>query len=138
MIVFVIISVLLHAVSFAAIVYLFQKSAAPGDKIERLLKRYTNEMKEDNERLLRQLRPEQANTPKNPFRFELAQATGKLEKQEKGYEPPEPAGENEAQVTPAAQALRLAQTGKSKQEIAETLSLGYGEVELLLKKHERT
>ncbi|QQK76358.1 hypothetical protein HUG15_12850 [Salicibibacter cibarius] len=137
MIVFVILSVLLHFVSLAAIVYLFQKKAATGDEIERLLKRYTNEMKEDNERLLRQLRPMQAKTPKSSFLSELEQATGKLEKQEKGYEPPEPTGENEAQVTPAAQALRLAQTGKSKQEIAEALSLGHGEVELLLKKHEQ-
>ncbi|AXF55113.1 DUF6115 domain-containing protein [Salicibibacter kimchii] len=134
---FVIISILLHLVSLAAIAYLFLKNAAPGDEIEQLLKKYTTEMNEDNERLLRRLQPEQVQTPKHTFESELAQAAGKVERQEKGYEPPEPVGENEARVTPAAQALRLAQTGKSTQEIAEDLTLGYGEVEWLLQKHGR-
>ncbi|QDI90277.1 hypothetical protein EPH95_03065 [Salicibibacter halophilus] len=137
---FVITSLLLHVISLAAILYLYQllnKNAAPGEKIERLLKRYTNEMKEDNEQLLQRLQPLQTKTPKNPFRSELAQASEKLGEQEKGYAPPEPAEGNEARITPAAQVLRLARTGKNKQEIAKALSLGHGEVELLLKNQER-
>ncbi|SDI94312.1 DUF6115 domain-containing protein [Natribacillus halophilus] len=134
---FVIVSMLLHIVSVTAILYLYrqsQKTAAPEEKIEQLLISYTEEMKKDNERLLQRLKPQQA---ERVFQSELTQALqNQEEKEAKRYEPPEPAGENEIEVTPAAQALRLAHIGKSKEEIARELSLTSGEVELLLKKRD--
>ena len=159
MIYLLIISFILHLVSFFFIVLLYQRQLRqePFNKektlneMEDILVSYTTEMKENNERMVR-IVSRQTKTP--PAQFSKARETAEentepfpgieeaLEMKTKAgefsqYVPPLP-DEKEAQdlsPSPASQILSLHQQGNSIKEIAQKLKLGTGEVELLLKFH---
>lgn len=153
-----IISLLLHGVTFLWILTLMKRNSIAEhtiedseqlkQEIEDILLAYTAEMKEENERLLAQLRQKQAEAPKNESAVEnqisLAKAVKETAPPEK--EPPSASGYEDYQPPPVddgeevsfeqsdtARVLLLAKQGKSAEEIARKLNVGKGEVELLLK-----
>ncbi|GAE24280.1 hypothetical protein JCM9140_193 [Halalkalibacter wakoensis JCM 9140] len=150
------ISLLLHAFTFLWILTLIkQQQARPSSKdeekrkqeIEDLLISYTLEMKEENEKLLRQLskdhekemekdKPVQTRTAETvmPSRV-VNHKEQKEEDKYKDYLPPmvEDSKEVEFQQSETANIISLSRQGYSAEEIAQKLNLGKGEVELMLK-----
>lgn len=168
----IIISLLLHGVTFLWILTLMQRVQQPDvskheigqmkNQMEDLLISYTAEMKEENERLLRQLEKrkqldlsqQQAAVPKatiekqetvtTDYRPIKDQARVKQDERTQDddryeeYNPPvaDPTAEDVYyEQSDTAKVLTLARQGLSIDQIAKKLNLGKGEVELMLKFH---
>ncbi|TPE69608.1 DUF6115 domain-containing protein [Halalkalibacterium halodurans] len=158
-----IISLILHGVTFLWIITLVQKLSLKETEtdhkktvkeIEDLLAAYTLEMKEENEKLLKQFEamrkvpvakePEDASTlatPAKPMSEPEPEAVRESdpappEEQEESV-PPWLDGSNDEAVivetSDQSRVISLAKQGLSVEEIAKKLNMGKGEVELLLK-----
>ncbi len=159
-----IISLLLHGVTFLWILTLMQRLQQPDaskaeieqmkNEMEDLLISYTAEMKEENERLLRQLElrnrvdkgservPSQEQQSMEAEarveRVKVKQGKQEQAKQERyeEYTPPfidELKEDIYYEQSDTAKVLALAEQGLSVEQIAKKLNIGKGEVELLLK-----
>lgn len=152
MLTLLIISLFLHGVTILWIFVLMKRidlansTKHEGEKlkreIEQLLLSYTAEMKEENEKLIRAL--EQKNEKE-----QLEQKNEEEEKVEEGAEVEretserpytlplldDESGSIDYTVSETARVLALADKGLQADEIAKTLNIGVGEVELLLKFH---
>ncbi|WP_216827962.1 DUF6115 domain-containing protein [Alkalihalobacterium elongatum] len=153
-------SLVLHLLTFLWIVTLLQKinnQQAPQideEKIKReiedLLVAYTAEIKEENERVLEQIKLSKQKASqaiienKQPFLNRKDAVVFKTEEQSipsnthtvyGGYVPPEiKSDETDMYVqSTTAQVLSLSKQGLSTDEIAKKLNLGKGEVELMIK-----
>ncbi|RNA69566.1 DUF6115 domain-containing protein [Alteribacter keqinensis] len=146
------ISVMLHLLSFYLIILLFQRQKLKGETsgqtaardIEDLLLAYTTEMKENNEALVKELQDKSRNVSTEslrPARKEISNpkpADTISEKQVSGesdYKPPAVAREPQEKIetSQTAQVLSLSNQGFSIEDIARKLNMGKGEVELFLK-----
>ncbi|MCM3713221.1 hypothetical protein M3202_03925 [Alkalihalobacillus oceani] len=153
-----IISLLLHGVTFLWILTLMKRNSIAEhtiedseqlkQEIEDILLAYTAEMKEENERLLARLRQKQTEVPQKESAVEKKASPPETAKElaapkkelapEPDYEDYQPPladdGEDVSfEQSDTARVLLLAKQGKSAEEIARTLNVGKGEVELLLK-----
>ncbi|GAK07550.1 DUF6115 domain-containing protein [Geomicrobium sp. JCM 19038] len=120
---FVVVSLFLHLITIAVIIYLVYTkpkghTREDVDEIEQLLIRYTNKMKEDNKHVLRVIQ----NKPS--FEEVLQEVTPNYDKQ------PE---EGVISDSKEAKIVQLANEGYKAEYIAKQLEMGTGEVQLLLK-----
>jgi hypothetical protein len=156
------ISFILHFISFFIIILLIQKlnvkntmgQANEQEKLKReiedLLVAYTTEMKEENEKLVNKIvikrnkfKEEQSNTftssenqKTNPSAPLVKKPSRNKPEVEEDFLPPIiDEYEDIVEQSSTAQVLSLANQGFTAKEIAKRLSMGAGEVELLLKFH---
>ncbi|WP_133058670.1 DUF6115 domain-containing protein [Halalkalibacter urbisdiaboli] len=161
----VVISLMLHGVTFLWILTLMQRNAKVEDErrhvlrlkdeIEDMLFSYTNEIKEENKELLKELKlstkesqarirqqkdvpSSKNNTSEGNVQPLLKQTPKNNEVIDEDYLPPilDEADNQESVVyeqSDTAKVLALAKQGMSAEAIAKKLSLGKGEVELMLK-----
>jgi len=120
---FVVVSLFLHLITIAVIIYLVYTkpkghTREDVDEIEQLLIRYTNKMKEDNKHVLRAIQ----NKPS--FEEVLQEVTPNYDKE------PE---EGVISDSKEAKVVQLANEGYKAEHIAKQLEMGTGEVQLLLK-----
>ncbi|WP_062048755.1 hypothetical protein [Bacillus sp. JCM 19034] len=109
-------------------------------EIEDVLVAYTTEMKEENERLIQRLRKNNEQTvtklqQKTPHTPPIKQqSVNEIVEQSLEYKPPIELPEQETyEKSYHAKVLELFDLGHSYEEIAKTLDMGKGEVELILK-----
>ncbi|WP_385939167.1 DUF6115 domain-containing protein [Thalassorhabdus alkalitolerans] len=151
------ISLSLHLLSFYIILIFYRRwqkeagilkdSHRLTSEIEDLLVAYTAEMKEDNERLLKELEQKTprsdathhdpgnrkaGNNEKDSKRIESSRPDHDSFHKEMGM-PYIPNQKDKVVQSPAAKALSLFSKGLDRDEIAKELDMGKGEVELLLK-----
>ncbi|WP_210237223.1 DUF6115 domain-containing protein [Alteribacter natronophilus] len=147
MVYFIILSLLLHLLSFYMILLLSKKNREMPDmgavrEMEDLLAAYTEEMKDSNEKLIGSLKrysdsgasgadtAETSGTSETSEPFKQTAAV-----QEPVYTPPMPGEQEPESVSPAisARVLELAGRGLSDSEIGKELGIGKGEVSLYRK-----
>lgn len=161
MIFLIAISLILHLFTFFWIIILMHKinvqSSSSNDyekikaEIEDILISYTEEMKDENEKLLVQIKKMKEENEKLKFHQEQASAIPRQtplfpnnkqeekeekEKQYEHYRPPEIPDqpmEDLFEQSDTLKILTLAKQGLSAEQIAKKLNLGKGEVELVLK-----
>ncbi|WP_444684193.1 DUF6115 domain-containing protein [Alkalicoccus luteus] len=131
-------SLLLHLVTFYAVIILFRRQEAEPtqdmDKkmrqMEDILAAYTEEMKASNERLLQEIQGTAA------AEISQKQKVADAEEVQRSYTPPLPQEQDETfQLSDRAKVLQLYAAGKKPEQIAEELQMGTGEVELLIRFH---
>ncbi|PRO65204.1 DUF6115 domain-containing protein [Alkalicoccus urumqiensis] len=143
-------SLLMHLFTIYAIVVLFRRDSAQnnGDlerskkEIEDLLEAYTEEMKEENERLVKTLERRSAQSenrtvdtnaaPEHTYSYNHKEPAA----EEKPYLPPLPVEEEPSgtyETSTKAKVYQLQDQGYSIEETAKKLKMGAGEVELLVK-----
>lgn len=147
------ISFLLHAVSFYGIFHLKQRLKETSE-IEAILAAYTEEMKEENDRLLRQIKALRKDTPQTFGETSISgqQEDGIDSSQQQltlpdDEQPTESEdfmitetdessvkdGKEKTEESLETKALSLANEGLKQEEIAKKLGRGKGEIELLLR-----
>lgn len=139
------ISFLLHAAAFYWIFQL-KRRLSENSEIEGVLAVYTEEMKEENEKLIRRLQElesqnkmEEIETSGEPL-VDPAPINHKIsnsndDEVKNSYIPPADSDHGKEQFKPSveAQALSLSKQGLGHEEIAKKLGRGKGEIELLLR-----
>lgn len=140
---FLFFSFILHGISFYWIYQLKKQKNEPSG-LEDAMAIFLEDMKEDNETLIKALKDFQAQSGRKSEAAEAnakadvpAKKSNKPEPQpkEKAYSPPEASANIEEQYESSfeAKALSLAKQGLNHEEIAKKLGRGKGEVELLLR-----
>ncbi len=154
--VLLIVSLLLHGVTALWIATLMKRmELANGSKqdtdklkreIEDLLLSYTEEMKEENNKLANQLKALPVKEYATSFekeeeeREQQANLSELEQEEELNYEPPLPDDngvEIDLQQSQTARVLALSDQGLTVEQIAKTLDIGTGEVELMLNFYKR-
>ncbi|MDG5788162.1 hypothetical protein QA612_11750 [Evansella sp. AB-P1] len=161
-----IISFILHLISFLFMIILFQRQEKQQivdqkkilNEMEDMLVAYTAEMKENNERIAnivlkrsKEFTVSRAKNHENKDKIQekdfadesiiIEKASIRMEDEDDEYEaysPPVPEDDSKATTSANAKILSLHQEGYSVQEIAQQLNMGAGEVELFLKFYKYT